>query len=208
MRQPEAEAEAARRNLEDEKRHRYVFYALDVSAGLSDDAWEVSRRLRSPEEALVPVEAATAAGQAAAADVALASARQPAPPRTARARPSATAAGRTAARRPVRPRALRAPRLRRRSEAGAAEAAGNGAGAAVADDFEELRAPHAPPARPAPLLRVWAVVVILIGVLFVATTLVIAFSLQDYFRLGALPVLIALAVGGLTVWLGVALWRA
>ena len=42
----EAEREAARRNLEDPDRARYEFYAFDESAGLADDAWQVSARLR------------------------------------------------------------------------------------------------------------------------------------------------------------------
>jgi len=47
MRQQEAEQEAARRNAEDERRDRFVFYALDHSAGMSEGAWEVEMRLRT-----------------------------------------------------------------------------------------------------------------------------------------------------------------
>src|SRR5438067_11051251 len=54
MRQQEAEQEAARRNVEDERRDRFVFYALDHSAGLGDDAWEVEMRLRTTEDGPVP----------------------------------------------------------------------------------------------------------------------------------------------------------
>src|SRR2546423_2505255 len=61
MRQQEAEQEAARRNVEDERRDRFVFYALDHSAGLGDYAWEVEMRLRSTEDA-VPEAVAVAAG--------------------------------------------------------------------------------------------------------------------------------------------------
>jgi hypothetical protein len=50
MRQQEAEEEAERRNATDERRERLVFYALDESAGLADDAWDVATRLRRPEE--------------------------------------------------------------------------------------------------------------------------------------------------------------
>jgi hypothetical protein len=50
MRRQEAEEEAERRNASDERRGRLVFYALDESAGLADDAWEVATRLRRPEE--------------------------------------------------------------------------------------------------------------------------------------------------------------
>jgi hypothetical protein len=199
MRQPEAEAEAARRNLEDEKRDRYVFYALDISAGLSDDAWEVSRRLRRPDEALQPV---VAAADAEAADA-------PAPV-TPAARAARSARGVAARARAGLPRGASQARRRRRPEAVAPQVAGDGTGLAaeeVPHEFDELAPPPAR-GRGTPLLRIWAVLVILIGVLFLATTLVIAFSLRDYFRLGALPVLVGLAVGGFTVWLGVALWRS
>jgi hypothetical protein len=50
MRQQEAEEQAARRNLEDERRHRFVFYALDQSAGISPEAWDVGMRLRREED--------------------------------------------------------------------------------------------------------------------------------------------------------------
>jgi hypothetical protein len=42
----EAEREAERRNHEHPDRGRYEFYALDESAGLSEDAWDVGARLR------------------------------------------------------------------------------------------------------------------------------------------------------------------
>jgi hypothetical protein len=42
----EAEREAERRNQEDPDRGRYEFYALDESAGMSEDAWDVGARLR------------------------------------------------------------------------------------------------------------------------------------------------------------------
>jgi hypothetical protein len=47
MRREEAEREAARRNEQDERHGRLEFYAFDPSAGLADDVWEVSMRLRS-----------------------------------------------------------------------------------------------------------------------------------------------------------------
>ena len=72
MRQQEAEQEAARRNAEDERRDRFVFYALDHSAGMSEGAWEVEMRLRTdlegPEPSAVPVGAG--ASEAAAEPVA------------------------------------------------------------------------------------------------------------------------------------------
>jgi hypothetical protein len=61
MRQQEAEQEAARRNAEDERRHRFLFYALDHSAGMGDDAWEVEIRLRTAEEGALPAPVTVAA---------------------------------------------------------------------------------------------------------------------------------------------------
>jgi hypothetical protein len=46
MHRDQAEAEAERRNREDPKATRFEFYALDESAGLADDAWDVGMRLR------------------------------------------------------------------------------------------------------------------------------------------------------------------
>src|SRR6185436_9768053 len=46
MLREEAEREAERRNQEDADRARYEYYAFDVSAGMADDAWDVSARLR------------------------------------------------------------------------------------------------------------------------------------------------------------------
>jgi hypothetical protein len=208
MRQPEAEAEAARRNLEDDKRDRYVFYALDVSAGLADDAWEVSRRLRRPEEALEPVtaaaraDAATASAPEALAEPATAAARRVRPPRPSRAavlRERAGAVRERAAARRARPPGRRAPTPQDNGAATAAE---------LPADWDDAPLPEHPRARSAPLIRAWAIMVILIGVLFVAATLVLAFALREDARLGAVAVVVALTVGSFTVWLGVALWRS
>jgi hypothetical protein len=46
MLRDEAEREAERRNHEDPDRARYEFYAFDVSAGMAEDAWDVTARLR------------------------------------------------------------------------------------------------------------------------------------------------------------------
>src|SRR5712691_9107464 len=61
MRQQEAEHEAARRNAEDERRDRFLFYALDHSAGMGDDAWEVEMRLHTAEDRPVPAAVPVAA---------------------------------------------------------------------------------------------------------------------------------------------------
>lgn len=54
MRREEAEQEAAWRNANDERRTRLEFYAFDASAGLSDDAWEITMRLRRDRPAPQP----------------------------------------------------------------------------------------------------------------------------------------------------------
>ena len=74
MRQQEAEQEAARRNAEDERRDRFVFYPLDHSAGMGADAWEVEMRLRTPDDGPMPAALAVGAGAPSAADP------QPEPP--------------------------------------------------------------------------------------------------------------------------------
>lgn len=63
MRHEEAEQEATWRNAHDERRNRLEFYAFDASAGLADDAWEVTMRLRrEPAPAAPAVEAPREAG--------------------------------------------------------------------------------------------------------------------------------------------------
>ena len=51
MREHEAQEAAARRNREDPRRDRFVFYAFDESAGMAFDAWDVAMRLRREDEA-------------------------------------------------------------------------------------------------------------------------------------------------------------
>jgi hypothetical protein len=69
MRREEAEREAAWRNAHDERRTRLEFHAFDVSAGMADDAWDISMRLRRqpapPPPASPPDPAATALQSAA-----------------------------------------------------------------------------------------------------------------------------------------------
>ena len=81
----EAEREATRRNLEDPDRARYEFYAFDESAGMADDAWQVSARLREgpPPTAEWPgmgPQTAAAGAPAPAVAQAPASSPPPAPP--------------------------------------------------------------------------------------------------------------------------------
>lgn len=59
MERAEAELEAARRNASDKRRTRLEFYAFDPSAGLADDAWEVTMRLRRDRSVDEVVVAAT-----------------------------------------------------------------------------------------------------------------------------------------------------
>jgi hypothetical protein len=67
MEREEAELEAARRNASDERRSRLEFYAFDPSAGLANDAWEVTMRLRRDRsgEGAVAAPPAPEAGPAA-----------------------------------------------------------------------------------------------------------------------------------------------
>src|SRR4051794_20175856 len=67
MRREEAEREAATRNRDDPSAARVEFYAFDESAGLSDEAWAVSTRLR-PGGSTAPATYAGAQAPVAAAE--------------------------------------------------------------------------------------------------------------------------------------------
>lgn len=185
MRQQEAEQEAARRNAEDERRDRFVFYPLDHSAGMSPDAWEVEMRLRDRDGA-----GAAALGPLAATAPATPVGRlRPAPPRTP---PRALAPGPTPA--TALPEALPEP------------------DAASAYGEEELLPeaepqPQAPRRRRPRLLQLWAAVVILVGLAFIGATVGLAVVLRDYTHFGALPTAIGIGLGLLAVWIGILLAR-
>ena len=189
MRQQEAEQEAARRNAEDERRHRFLFYALDHSAGMGDDAWEVEMRLRTADEGALPAPVTVAAAQAdrveEAPPVEEASAPADALPATERfdALDPADTAEPMEALEPVgdEPPAVRAT---------------------------EIDTAPPPRSRRRPrLIQVWGAFVILVGLLFVGATLLLAVVLRDYTHFGVIPTSIGVALGLLAVWLGVALSR-
>ncbi len=179
MRQQEAEQEAARRNAEDERRRRFVFYALDHSAGLGDDAWEVEMRLRTdddgPRPAAVPVAAAAPAEQV----------EEPVE------RPE-----------PV-PEAL--PLTERFDPVDLAEPIDE---LTPGGRATEMDAPPPPrPRRRLRLIHIWGAFVILVGALFIGATLLLSVGLRDYTHFGVIPTSIGIGLGLVAVWVGVALAR-
>jgi hypothetical protein len=190
MRQQEAEQEAARRNAEDERRDRFLFYPLDHSAGMGDDAWEVEMRLRTADDD--PVAAAvslTAAAPAEAADPG------PEPLAAPDALPATQAFDAMA-------------------EVEPAEAVDPVESVEAIDELPPaVRATEvdaSPPPRPRRRLRlihVWGAFVILVGALFIAATLLLSVVLRDYTHFGVIPTSIGIGLGLVAVWVGVALVR-
>lgn len=195
MRQQEAEQEAARRNAEDERRHRFLFYALDHSAGMGDDAWEVEMRLRTAEEGALPAPVTVAAAQADRVEEA---------PRVEEVPPVEEISPSDDALPATEPFDALDP-------AGAAEPMETLQ--PVGDEPPAVRATEvdtAPPPRSRRrprLIQVWGAFVILVGLLFVGATLLLAVVLRDYTHFGVIPTSIGIALGLMAVWLGVALSR-
>jgi hypothetical protein len=181
MRQEEAEQEAARRNVEDERRERFVFYALDHSAGLGDDAWEVEMRLRTaddgPKPEAMPV-AAVAPATPAAQELAAVEPPSPVEPELLE---------------PVPDRPLEA------SEALPPEAWEPEPDVAPTPRRRRLRRPR--------LIQLWAAFVILVGLAFVGATLTLSVVLRDYTHFGVLPTSIGIGLGLMAIGIGVALAR-
>ena len=209
MRQQEAEQEAARRNAEDERRDRFVFYALDHSAGMSEGAWEVEMRLRTdlegPEPSAVPVGAG--ASEAAAEPVAEPSEAEDPLSDTRAFAPveAAEAVEPLPPPEPPEPHELepRAPAEPLEPIPVRVEPA-----AAVRATDVDVPLPSPPRRRRRPrLIQVWGVFVILVGLLFVAATLLLSVGLRDYTHFGALPTAIGVGLGLLAVGIGVALVR-
>ena len=190
MRQQEAEQEAARRNAEDERRHRFLFYALDHSAGMGDDAWEVEIRLRTAEEGALPapVTVAAAARAERVEEPAPAEATQPAVEALPATQPFDALAA-------VDPAELMEPLAPVDEPAPAVRAT------------EIDRAPRPQPRRRPRLIQVWGAFVILVGLLFVGATLLLSVVLHDYTHFGVIPTSIGIGLGLMAVWLGVALSR-
>jgi hypothetical protein len=189
MRQQEAEQEAARRNAEDERRHRFLFYALDHSAGMGDDAWEVEMRLRTADEGALPAPVTVAAAQADRVEEA--------PPVEAASAPADAL-----------------PATEPFDALGPADAAEPMETLEpVSDEPPAVRATEIDPAPPPRsrrrprLIQVWGAFVILVGLLFVGATLLLAVVLRNYTHFGVIPTSIGIALGLMAVWLGVALSR-
>jgi hypothetical protein len=190
MRQQEAEQEAARRNAEDERRHRFLFYALDHSAGMGDDAWEVEMRLRTAEEGALPAPLTVAAA-------APAERIEEAPPVEEASAPADSLPATEAfdALDPTGPAELIEPLDPTDDEPPAVRAT-------------EIDAAPPPRSRRRPrLIQVWGAFVILVGLVFVGATLLLAVVLRDYTHFGVIPTSIGIGLGLMAVWLGVALSR-
>jgi hypothetical protein len=191
MRQQEAEQEAARRNAEDERRDRFLFYPLDHSAGMGDDAWEVEMRLRTadddPVAAAVPV---AAAAPAEAADPG------PEPLAEADALPATQPFAPIDEVEPAEPVPPAEP----------VEAIDELPPAVRATEVDEPPAPRRPRRR-LRLIHVWGAFVILVGLLFIGATLLLSVVLRDYTHFGVIPTSIGIGLGLVAVWVGVALAR-
>ncbi|MDX6666881.1 MAG: hypothetical protein QOK04_261 [Solirubrobacteraceae bacterium] len=182
MRQQEAEEEAERRNATDERRERLVFYAFDESAGLAEDAWEVSTRLRRPEEfvwelpapadpkvtAVPPDDPVPVAAPAPAAEVEVERGFEPEPgfPQAEQTEPPEPADA------PAPARAAR-PRARRKDR----------------------------------LLRAWGYFVMLVGTLFIAGTLTVWLGFRSYLQIGAGVIVGLVAAGVFAIWVGAQIAR-
>jgi hypothetical protein len=190
MRQEEAEQEAARRNAEDERRDRFLFYPLDHSAGMGDDAWEVEMRLRTaaddPVAAAVPV---AAAAPAEAADPG------PEPLAEADALPATQAFDPIDEVEPAEPVDPAEP----------AEAIDELPPAVRATEVDE--SPPQRRRRRLRLIHIWGAFVILVGLLFIGATLLLSVVLRDYTHFGVIPTSIGVGLGLVAVWVGVALAR-
>jgi hypothetical protein len=204
MRQQEAEQEAARRNAEDQRRDRFLFYALDHSAGMGDDAWEVEMRLRTADDAplpaAVPLTAAAPAQQIEEAVPAeeTRTAVEALPATEAfDALEAADSAELVGPLEPVDDDAAPAVRATEMDTAPAVRATDTAA------------APAPPPRRRLRprVIQVWGAFVILVGLLFVGATLLLSVALRDYTHFGVIPTSIGIALGLGAVWVGVALAR-
>ena len=181
MRQQEAEQEAARRNAEDERRHRFLFYALDHSAGMGDDAWEVEIRLRTAEEGALPAPVTVAA----TAPVERVEETQPATD----ALPATEAFDALRAVEPAEPLDEEvAPAVR-------------------ATELDAAPPPRTRRRLRPRLIQVWGAFVILVGLLFVGATLLLSVVLHNYTHFGVIPTAVGIGLGFMAIWLGVALAR-
>lgn len=180
MRRLQAEQEADHKNLQDERRDRLVFYALDESAGLSEDAWQVATRLRRADEFQweLPAESTQNDVDAPLAD-------EVAPPEP-----------------------LVEERAPREAAAPPLEPVPTGLYEQVPETAEPP-ATHDPaaqtPARARSgvrLVRAWGYFVMLVGVVFVAATLAVSLGFRTYLQIGPLIVAALVAAGVFAIWVG------
>lgn len=184
MRQLEAEEAAARSNREDPRRDRFVFYALDESAGLASDAWDVAMRLRRDAEQ--PQRKSKAR-------------RASAVPRERRAEPPAPAI------------AVMEPEVM--SEATVPLEWQEPEPTQVYDIEGEPEPEPEPHLEPEPvrrrrrfgLVRLWGVFVVLVGLAFIAAVFIVAFKFRDYTHMGTLAWGTGVAAGLVAVAVGTAL---
>ena len=190
MRQEEAEQEAARRNAEDERRHRFLFYALDHSAGMGDDAWEVEMRLRTADEGALPAPVTVAAAQADRVEEASPVEEASAPANALPATESFDALGPADTVEPME----------------TLEPVHDEAAPAVRATEMDTAPPPRRRRRPR-VIQLWGAFVILVGLLFIGATLLLSVGLRDYTHFGVIPTSIGIGLGLMAVWLGVALSR-
>ena len=212
MRQHEAEREAEDRNRHDSRRDKFVFYALDQSAGIAEDAWEVATRLRRPDEFQWqlpdPVDVRAAGDSDGPPQVHL---EEPAAPPAVEAQP-------TVAAEPVFEEPPAAPAVEPLQPTVAAEPVFHEPAAppplepeptvAAEPVFDEPTSP--PPTRRrrgSLLLRLWGVFVLLVGVAFTGATIAIAVSFRDYLQIHPLIFAGFVAAGVFAVWVGVEIAR-
>jgi hypothetical protein len=185
MREQEAEEAAAHRNREDPRRDRFVFYALDESAGIASDAWEVAMRLRRDDER---------------------PRRRPREPRASIPPPEPRAPA-TAVIEPEVVDETPAPAAAWEGLEPIEVYDGAVEGVAPGPLAPSPAPAPAPPRRHFGLVRLWGVFVVLVALAFIAAVLIVAFAFRDYTHLGTLTWAIGVAAGLFALWVGVALVR-
>ena len=195
MREHEAQEAAARRNREDPRRDRFVFYAFDESAGMAFDAWDVAMRLRRDDEA---------------------PRRRERPRRRSALAPATPAASAAAVVEPEPVVAASEPQ-----PAWDALETTQVYDGALDDVALEPIAPVAVPAaeeaatlglrgrrrRRFGLVRLWGIFVVLVGLAFIAAVLFVAIQFRDYTHLSTTVWGVGVAAGLVAVWVGFALAR-
>jgi hypothetical protein len=177
MRQQEAEEKAERQNASDERREQLVFYALDQSAGLAEDAWEVATRLRRPEEFQweLPAAAAPDVTPEPAEDLAPVAAPARAPAVDVEREPQPD----FPAEQPAEP----------------------------ADELAPAPAPRPRRGRKGRMLRAWGYFVMLVGTLFIAGTLTVWLGFRSYLQIGAGVIVGLVVAGVFAIWVGAQIAR-